>query len=183
MSFSGTMRARCLVPPITPTVISGSPKVALSAATMTSHCDTITSPLPSAWPLTAAITGTGLRRIASNTWRTTRVRSSASSGSSAPSSATSPPATNARSPPPVSTMQRMLGSLSAERRASRKARWAATVMAFTGGRSIMISSTWGWPLGREHLIGPGPTDVSCVSCIATRHLFYGQTIDQSNNYK
>ena len=59
-----TARVRRCVPPIpgmTPSLISGWPNFALSAAMMKSHCIASSQPPPSAKPATAAITGLRMR--------------------------------------------------------------------------------------------------------------------------
>ena len=105
-------RVRRWVPPapgIRPRRISGWPNRAVSEATMMSQSMASSHPPPSAYPLTAAITGLPIRRIRSHCWN--RYARTMSAGVASTNSCTSAPAANARGLP-VTTRHRTASSRS-----------------------------------------------------------------------
>ena len=107
-----TARVRRCVPPMpgmTPSLISGWPNFALSAAMMRSHCMASSQPPPSAKPATAAITG--LRARATRSQFATKSPRNASRNDLSAISLMSAPAAKAFSDP-VITMQPILRSAS-----------------------------------------------------------------------
>src|SRR5215510_718168 len=107
-----TARVRRCVPPmpgITPSLISGWPNFALSAAMIRSHCIASSHPPPSAKPATAATTG--LRTCASRSQRPTKSAMNASMNDLPAISLISAPAANALSEP-VTRMHPILPSTS-----------------------------------------------------------------------
>ena len=138
-------RVRRCDPPMpgpTPSLISGWPKRALSAAMMKSAIIASSQPPPSAKPLTAAIHGL---RTALTTWLVHLAKKSSEKNSAADLSAISlmsAPAAKAFSPAPVSTAQRCAESASKAAKAAIRSSRTWLLSAFNAcGRLSVISVT------------------------------------------
>ena len=135
------MRPRCRAPPCTPTLSSGSPNDASSAATTKSHDAASARPVPNAAPATAPTTGTAHSWMAKNASRTWNMRSRTLSRSIVAKSSRSLPAQKCL-PSPVSTTARTpspIVSISANR--SRSSRYITRSTALTGGRHMVTVAT------------------------------------------
>src|SRR5258706_1019035 len=140
-------RGRSWVPPMPgkmPSVVSGTPKTAVSLATMKSDRRASSQPPASAKPSTAAMTGTGQRstRIAACSKITCWVRHVSSVISLR--SLRSPPAQNARSPAPVNTMARASASEASAPKQARRSWPIAVFMAlcWSGRLSVTVITWW-----------------------------------------
>mmetsp|Transcript_64178 Transcript_64178/g.180646 ORF Transcript_64178/g.180646 Transcript_64178/m.180646 type:complete len:236 (+) Transcript_64178:327-1034(+) len=125
-----TLRMRRCVPPapgMTPSLISGWPKTALSLAMMMSHIIAISQPPPKAKPLTAAITGTLQSATHVHDLNLSEVVMSAKERGYI--SLMSAPAAKAL-PSPVRTMQPVSGSAAAAPIAAPKSLMSASQSAF-----------------------------------------------------
>src|SRR5581483_3310477 len=129
-------------PGTSPTVTSVSPNTAVSSATIRSQDSASSQPPPSANPCTAATTGCGSPGTAPKTPRITG-RCARISASLIPArSFRSAPAQNARLPgAPLTTTARTDGSAASSPHSSVSERASPVLIAFTGGRSSMISAT------------------------------------------
>ena len=97
-----TSRANRWVPPapgITPSRISGWPRVASSATTRQSQASASSQPPPRAYPVTEATTGLGIRATASKAAESGPARSAISTYDIPAISLMSAPAAKVRSPP------------------------------------------------------------------------------------
>ena len=141
-TYGPTARTRRCVPPIpgiTPRVISGWPKRAVSAARMMSHIIASSHPPPSAYPDTAAITGvrTAANRPQAPKWSPMSI----SRPDFCSISLMSAPAANARSLP-VTTIAPIASSASNASAAATTSRMTCEFRAFrASGRFSVIQPT------------------------------------------
>src|SRR4249919_341970 len=139
--------SRCVPPPpgMSPSLISGCPSVASSAATRMSQHIASSSPPPRQKPWIAATNGV---RAASMRWPSFWIpraepRSCVSAAASRRegNSLMSAPATNARSPAPTSTIARTSSSASRRSISDSSSSSSAAERALTGGLSIVTTAT------------------------------------------
>src|SRR5439155_15895559 len=139
-----TARGRRCVPPPPgrmPMRTSGSPICASSAAMRMSHASAISSPPPIQKPWIATTSGFGNASTRSARRWMPSPRVSAFGSRSAGNSEMSAPALKPRGPAPRSSATCVVASVASAPRADSSAATTARLMAFTGGRSIVIVVT------------------------------------------
>ena len=123
-----------------PTLTSGMPTTASSAAMRRSAAMASSSPPPSVWPCSRAITGTGKCRTALHRSRSPLMKARAEAALSDAISRMSAPATKARVPDPRSTRQCRSGRSASSANCAVSARITGVPRMFSGPPPVMVST-------------------------------------------